>query len=292
MEREQDRWKRIYCCMCRIGGIDHNTRHLYSDNVVAGVFLWACLNDKPVYWACDKDQWPVSIRPRELPSQSCLSRRMKTQAMAALLERCYHAMREGLPSGMLKFIDGKPLTVGGCSKDADAGYGRAASCKARGYKLFVVTDAASRAADDWLLGPMNWSEQVAADTLLGRMAGDLVVVGDGEYDVSRLYDTAASRESALLAPGPLDAKGTGHHYVSPHRKNGLALARSSAGMQLLIARVGVEQSFGNLTSFHGGLGPLPAWVRRPHRVRAWVATKLLIDLDRKIQLAKRKATAA
>jgi hypothetical protein len=292
MEREQDRWKRIYLHVRRIGSVNHNTHYVHSDVLIAGVFLWACLNDKPVYWACDPEQWPKDICPAELPSQSCMSRRLRTQSVAALLERCSKALREELPSGMLKFIDAKPLPVGGCSKDFDADYGRAASCKARGYKLFAVCDAISGAIDDWILGPMNWSEQVAADKLLGRIGSDLVIVGDGEYDVSRLYDIAAGRESALLAPAPLDVKGTGHHYVSEHRKNGLALARSSAGIQFLMSRIAIEQCFGNLTSFHGGLGPLPAWVRRPHRVVVWVASKLLINLDRKIQLAEQKATAA
>jgi len=118
------------------------------------------------------------------------------------------------------------------------------------------------------------------------------MVGDGEYDVSRRYDLAASKESALLAPAPCDAKGTGHHYLSPHRKNGLALAKSTAGGELLMSRFKIEQSYGQFTCCHGGLGPLPAWVRTPHRVVVWVAAKFLIDLDRRIRLTEQTATAA
>jgi hypothetical protein len=292
MEREQDRWKRIYRNVCGVAGVDHNTRHRHKDIQIVGVLLWAAINDRPIYWACDPGQWADAIRPCDLPSQACMSRRLRSQPVLALLERCYRAMRDSLPSGMIKYIDAKPLPVGGCSKDKDALYGRAASCKAKGYKLFALYDAVSGAADDWILGHMSRSEQNAADDLLVRIAPELVIVGDGEYDVSRLYDLAASRESALLAPAPADAKGTGHHYLSPHRKNGLALARSTAGAELLMSRIGIEQSFGNFTSFHGGLGPLPAWVRRPHRVAVWVAAKFLIDLDRRTQLAEQKASAA
>src|ERR1019366_2086572 len=97
------------------------------------------------------------------------------------------------------------------------------------------------------------------------------------------------RDSALLAPVPAKARGTGHHYLSPHRQTGLALARSTAGIELLMSRIGIEQSFGQLTSFGGGLGPLPAWIRRPHRVVVWIAAKFLIDLDRRIQLTEQKA---
>jgi hypothetical protein len=292
MEREQDRWKRIYRNVRRIAGIDPNTRHLHQDSLIAGVLLWAAANDRPMYWACDPRQWPDSICPRELPSQSCMSRRLRTQSMMALLERIHQELREGLPSGVLKFIDAKPLPVGGCTKDVDATYGRAASCKARGYKIYAIYDAVSGAADHWLLGPMNWSEQKAADILLAQLPPGVAVVGDGEYDSSRAYDVAASRESALLACAPMDVKGTGHHYLSPHRSNGLALARSSAGLELLMARIGIEQALGNFSCCHGGLAPLPAWVRTPHRVAAWVAAKFLIDLDRRIQLTKQKASAA
>jgi hypothetical protein len=284
MEREQDRWKRIYRQVSVAAGIDHNTHHTYCDCLIVGVLLWSALNDRPVSWACARCHWPGPIRPPALASQTCMSRRLRTASVAAVLQRSYGQLRDQLPSGMLKFIDAKPLPVGGCSKDADALYGRAASCKAKGYKLFVLQDAAAGVADAWLLGPMNWSEQRAADVLLPRLDGPALVIGDGEYDVSRLHDLAAAQDSALLTPAPAKAQSTGHHYLSPHRENGLALARSSVGAVLLMSRIGIEQGFGHLTSFAGGLGPLPAWVRRPHRVVVWVAAKLLINLDRQIQL--------
>ena len=292
MEREQDRWKRIYRYVRLAAGIDHNLRHAFPDSLIVGVLLWSALNDRPISWACEVQHWPGPIRPASLPSQSCMSRRLRTQSVAAVLERSYQQLREQLPWGMVKYIDAKPLPVGGCTKDRDALYGRAASCKARGYKIFCLCDGLSKAMDEWLLGPMNWSEQKAAGIFLARIAAGCVVVGDGEYDASPLYDAAAARDAALLAPAPAKAKGTGHHYVSPHRQTGLALARSTAGVDLLMSRIGIEQSFGQLTSFGGGLGPLPAWVRRPHRVVVWTAAKFLIDLDRRIKLTEQKASAA
>jgi len=285
MEREQDRWKRIYRQVCEAAGIDHNTRHIHSDGLIVGVLLWSALNDRPVSWGCVRIHWPGPIRPPALPSQACMSRRLRTLAVAAVLERSYGQLRDQLPSGLLKYIDAKPLPVGGCTKDTEALYGRAASCKARGYKLFALQDAAAGVADVWLLGAMNWSEQKVANVLLERLRGPALIIGDGEYDVSRLHDLAAAHDSALLTPPP-PGRSRGHHYQSPHRMNGLALARSSVGAVLLMARIGIEQAFGNLTSFGGGLGPLPAWIRRPHRVVAWVAAKLLINLDRKIQLRR------
>jgi hypothetical protein len=42
----------------------------------------------------------------------------------------------------------------------------------------------------------------------------------------------------------------------------------------------VEHCFGHLTSFGGGLGPLPSGVQRAHRVKRWVQAKLLINAVR------------
>ena len=43
--------------------------------------------------------------------------------------------------GLFWVIDGKPLAIGGCSKDRQAGYGRAAGGKAKGYKVHAVVGA-------------------------------------------------------------------------------------------------------------------------------------------------------
>ena len=41
MEREQDRWKRIYRQVRVAAGIDHNILHLHADGLIVGVLLWA-----------------------------------------------------------------------------------------------------------------------------------------------------------------------------------------------------------------------------------------------------------
>jgi hypothetical protein len=52
------------------------------------------------------------------------------------------------------------------------------------------------------------------------------------------------------------------------------------GQDLYRLRIGIEEAFGNATSFGGGLSPLPAWVRGLDRVRTWVWAKLLINAAR------------
>jgi hypothetical protein len=291
MEREQDRYVRLRKCLEQL---DHysNRRCTHPDSVIACVLVWAALHDRPILWSCQPGHWPKELRPKVLPTQSCMSRRLKSMGVQQLLERTFGLLRDQLPVGLLKFIDAKPLAVGGCSKDLDALYGRAAGTKAKGYKLYSIIDAVCGVVDQWWIGPMNWSEQKAALILLERVRGPAVIVGDGEYDTTPLYDLAASRDLGFLAPPPKKAKGTGHRYISAHRLNGLSMACCTAGLELLASRIGIEQSFAHLTSGSCGLGPLPSWIRRPHRVVTWVAAKLLIDLDRRIRLTKQKASAA
>jgi len=291
MDREQDRYVRLRKCLVQEDPYC-NLRHTHRTSTIACVLLWAALHDRPILWACHPGNWPAHLRPDPLPSQSTMSRRLKKVALLQLLERAFGAWRAQLPSEILKFIDAKPLPVGGCSKDADARYGRAAGGQAKGYKLYAIVDAACGAVDQWVLGAMNWSEQKAAMILLDRMTSSHVIVGDGEYDTTPLYDHAASKDCAWLAPAPKKAQGHGHRYISPHRKAGLALAQSPPGAALLLARVGIERAFAHTTASSCGLGPLPAWVRTPHRVAVWVAAKLLIDLDRRIRLAHQKANDA
>jgi hypothetical protein len=291
MDREQDRYGRLRQCLLQQER-HYNGRCLHRDSTIACVLVWAALHDRPILWACHPGNWPALLRPNPLPSQSTMSRRLRKVALPQLLERAFGALREQLPSALLKFIDAKPLPVGGCSKDHDALYGRAAGGKAKGYKLYAIVDAACGAVDQWVLGSMNWSEQKAALLLLDRMTSSHVIVGDGEYDTTPLYDHAAAKDCAWLAPAPKKAHGHGHRYISPHRKAGLALAQSPPGEALLLARVGIERSFAHLTASSCGLGPLPAWVRTPHRVAVWVAAKLLIDLDRRLRLAQQKANDA
>ncbi len=48
------------------------------------------------------------------------------------------------------------------------------------------------------------------------------------------------------------------------------------GRTWFACRMGIEQRLAQAGNLGGGLGPLPNWVRRPHRVALWVAAKPLI----------------
>src|SRR5581483_6415504 len=110
-------------------------------------------------------------------------------------------------------------------------------------------------------------EKVVAQQLLGQLQGGGYLLADGNYDASYLYDLADARGYQLLAPHrKAKDPGSGGHYQSPHRLRSIALLHSQYGRQLYRLRGRIERSFGNATSFGGGLNALPAWVRGADRV--------------------------
>jgi hypothetical protein len=74
--------------------------------------------------------------------------------------------------------------------------------------------------------------------------------------------------------------GGGGPYQSPHRLRSIRIMQSTFGRSLFGLRKRIERSFGNATSFGGGRGPLPAWVRGADRVRTWGWAKRLINAAR------------
>jgi hypothetical protein len=117
---------------------------------------------------------------------------------------------------------------------------------------------------------------VVAERLLGQLSGGGYVLADGNYDSNPLADRAYHRGYQLVTPLPVNA-GKGYRYPSPHRLRNWDLLAGTFGKELYRLRGNIERSFGNATSFAAGLDPLPAWVRRLHRVRTGVWAKLLIN---------------
>ena len=124
----------------------------------------------------------------------------------------------------------------------------------------------------WEVRPANHAEPTTARLLLNRLGGAGYLVGDSSYDSNPLHEQAARRRHQVVAPPKKrQGAGQGHHPQSRHRLRALELLRHPFGEALYKSRAYVERCFGHLTSFGGGLGPLPSWVRRLHRVRLWVA---------------------
>lgn len=278
MEREL--WPLLYRWLREVGSRIRQKDVTYQPWIIVAVLLWAALHDRPAKWACDPRNWSsTNCRPVKLPSRSVISRRGCSVGIAlvwrALEER---ARGEDVP-GVISFLDAKPLTVGGYSKDRDAKWGRAAKVFARGYKVHALWSKRSM-PEAWDVTSLNVAEtKVAADLLRQARRGGYVIA-DGNFDSSELFDVAAEAGYQLLTPAPPSGAGKGHHYQSPFRLRSIALVGTPFGRELLDHQLAIEGLFGNATRFGGGMAPLPAWVRRLRRVRTWVSAKLLINAAR------------
>lgn len=279
MEREL--WPPLYHLLRDVAKDFHQKYVQYQPWVLVAVMLWAALHDRPVSWACQRRHWSTTtLQPHRLPSPSTLSRRLDSVGVGLLWRALEQRLRDRGQPALVAFVDGKPLPVGGCSKDQDARYGRGAGCTAKGYKLHAIWSTRP-VPEAWDVTPLNANEKAVAQALLGQLQYGGYLRGDGNYDASYVYDAAFGRGYQLVAPyRQAENPGSGKHYQSPHRLRSIALLQSDFGRALYRARTAIERSFGHAGSFGGGLGPLPAWVRGLPRVRTWVWAKLLINAVR------------
>ena len=279
---ERERWLQLYRLACELSR-SWGWGYRFSTACIVGVFLWAVIHDRPVSWACDARHWPADLPLGRLPSQSTMSRRLRSKPVQQLLNLLENTLKtatcEVEEEMATKAIDAKPLPVGGNSKDPEARWGRAAGGLAKGYKLYAVWSRAAVPVT-WELYPMNMSEKTVAHELIARLSGTGYLLGDAQYDSNKLYDWAFEHGHRLLAPRR--KKGAfGRKYVSAHRRFAVEFLEQGGGSAAFHAvRTDIERKFGNCTSFAGGLAPLPAWVRRSQRVHLWVQAKLIINAVR------------
>lgn len=288
MEREL--WLRIKSLVAK-GPNRRPLKCTFTDGEIVLTFFWAVLHDRPISWACDRNNWPVYERRRPLPVPSTMTRRLRTRSIQALIDRMEASLREHFPDTTLHIIDGKPLPISGHSTDPDAGFGRAAGGKAKGYKLHLIY-AENGSIRAWDVMPMQVDERSVARDLIPRANIEGYLLADANYDANHLYDLAATHRIQILAPKRYrQSEDLGHHDHSPARISSLILLgheKTGWARQLFKRRPDIERFFGALSSASYGLTYLPPWIRRIDRVRRWVQAKLIV-----YQIAQiRRETAA
>lgn len=275
-------WKAIAALLLTLDVPPTPARFDFDDEEIVKVYYWAVIHDRPTSWACRRENWPPPVRRRPLPSSATMSRRLRSPRVVRLLDALERRVTAPKAPGLFWMIDGKPLPIGGCSKDRQAGYGRAAGGKAKGYKLHALIGGDGSLAA-WRVAPMNKDERVMAERLLKAAPPEVhgYVVTDANYDSNKLHEACDRRgDLQLVAPrryGP--GNGTGHRQQSAGRLRSMALLEGpypAFGHRLREDRVAIERQFGNLTNWGGGLNGLPAWVRTHRRVRLWVQAKLVL----------------
>lgn len=279
---EHQLWKAIVNVLAALDKPPTPARFDFRDEDIVAVYYWAVISDRPTAWACHKKNWPLHLRRGPLPSPSTMSRRLRQPPVRILLDTLERRVVAPRKPGLFWMIDGKPLPIGGCSKDRQAGYGRAAASKAKGYKSHALVGSDDAVAV-WRVAPMNKDERVMAERLVKAAPPEVVgyLIADGNYDSNDLHRVCDRRGELQLVVGRRGGPGTqtGHRKQASGRLRALALTESpfpAFARRLLRDRAAIERHYGNLTNWGGGLSGLPAWVRTHRRVRRWVQAKLVL----------------
>lgn len=221
-----------------------------GDDVILAVFWWSVVHERPVSWSCVAENWPPDLRRLPLPSQPTMSRRLRSRSVELLMHRFEQQLitLTGSAQSWVWMIDGKPLPVGGASKDSDAAWGRGSGGVQKGYKLHAVWGGGALPVA-WSLTPLNRNEQVVAEELLPTLPGGGYVLGDKQYDGNKLYDAAAESGCQLVAP-PSGKGGSGTG----------ATARTGSGLASCSQPTSAPPSTGGASRLNAGsLGSLASW---------------------------------
>jgi hypothetical protein len=252
----------------------------FSNADIIKVWYWAVIHDRPVSWACQRTSWPPHLRKQLLPSNTTMSRRLRSSSVLALQKELEDRVIAPHDANYYWMIDGKSMMIGGCSTDRQAGYGRAARCKAKGYKLHVIRGMDGSLAA-WRIAPMNTDERVMGERMLKTAPVQGYLLADGNYDSNKLHALCDQRGNLQLISPRRYGKGKG----LGHRRHAVGRLRSKAiledpypefGEGLMEKRDDIERAFAHLTNWGGGLACLPAWVRGHRRVHRFVQAKLIL----------------
>lgn len=281
-------WKTLYwnIRMANRSIPQQGRRPVFADTLIVAMYLWAVGHDRPLCWAADRANYTGVFRPRQLPSRSQFCRRLKTARCQRLLEevntRLARVEKDANPA--VRLLDGRAFPVGRHTTDSDAKIGYAGGYL-KGYKLHALATEDGRFTH-FRITSLNENEKTLARELIAEAAPKGIVLADQGYDSGPLYDFAMQHGTLLFTPLLRNAGG-GHRPQSQTRL--LAKRIWDHGGELLYARRNaIERHLGQLSSFGGGLAPLPAWVRTLERVRRWITAKIVIYHAR---LALRKSAA-
>jgi hypothetical protein len=269
----------------------------FGDAIILLIHFFAALNNHSHRWAYDKKNWPLWCRRLKFPSYSQLMKRLALQSTQDRIAQLNQEYRQHLPCGNEKICDGKPLVVGGYSKDKDSKGGKIPNGWGRGYKLHVLIDAICGVILAFRITALNDGESTVMCSLVSELdLHDSQVRSDSNYDSNELYKAIADRGGQLIAPRKKPGRGLGHHKQHPHRL--AAIEELEGDPQHLKAhklqRNGVEQRLAHLTNLPCcDLWGLPNHVRHLTRVSRWVSTKIMLyHLYKYLALSKPSAAAA
>jgi hypothetical protein len=252
----------------------------YSGRLIVLMYLWTVIRGKPRGWVCDRRNLPAALEHAAIPSSSQFRRRLKTPPVQARLTELENHLRGSPEEKMLGcwLLDAKPLVVSPYSKDKSAQWGYAYDRKARGYKVFAMSDLHGRVVA-WQCRPMNEAEPTVARELLEQTDRPGYVLGDSIYDSGPLHELTARRDLQLIAPRKQPGGNIGKRARPPNRLHAIAMLETfnnTFGRSMYAQRTRIERVFSRMTSSRVGLDHLPPFVRTPTRVQLWIQGKIIL----------------
>jgi hypothetical protein len=273
-------WRKIVWAIRKVDGQVPRVgrRCRYSDKLVVKLWLWAVWHDRPLYWACQRSHCSGLFRPRRLPSVSQFSRRLRTTRVQKIVRLVNEVLCGTDRPIRVMYFDGKALPVSESTQDRQAKTGRGNGRFSRGYKLHALGDETGRIRG-YCVRSLNEGEPRIARCLSRRVQPETLVLADANYDSNRLYAAIRRRQAFLFTPQKGRTLGKGkRRQMCAARRCMIDLWERFPRLckKVYKVRSGIERIFSALSSFAGGLGPLPSWVRGLRRVRQWVTAKLAI----------------
>lgn len=278
-------WSELYRLVGEVSREHPRGSRRFADRVIVLVLLWAAFNHKPVFWACQRRNWPVWMQRLlpSVPSPTTMSRRSRRKSVWLFMRCVLERAQADLPRSLVAVVDGTALEIRSHSTDPHAGYGHSAGRgrSAKGYKLHVLLDLSEKLLD-WRVAPMNTPESTMAGRMILKTEQLVYVVGDAGYDRNWLHHMVQARGGQLVAPRSKPCTTLGHRRHARGRLRSVLLTEgpSPFGRALLSARKSVERFFAHADASAEGLGELPSWVRTAPRVQRWVLAKLIINAVR------------
>jgi len=258
----------------------HTRDCTFGDAIILLIHFFAVLDNRSHLWASVKRNWPLWCRALRFPSYSQLMKRLAKVSTQQRIAQLNDEFRARLPRSTEKVCDGKPLVVGGYSKDCDAQRGKVPNGWARGYRLHALIDSLG-AIEGFDVTSMEGGEPTAMRDIVQQidLAG-VMVRADCAYDSNPLYQQIASRGGRLIATRKKPDTGLGHGQHHPHRLQAIEELEGEGNQQRLkehqLHRTRAEQCFAHLTNLRFGIWALPNFVRRLKRVRQWIKTEILL----------------
>jgi Transposase DDE domain len=264
-----------------LGAYRRRDGQAHSDGAVLAVYFYSVLCRRPVYWACQRTHWPRGLWKGSIPSQSCMSRRLREPGIIELrntIERLVRPPTTGLH--LAASCDGKPIEIALHSQDAHARTGRGVGHVARGYKIHALVSVRGTLLS-WRLTPLNISERAMAQRMLKEHPNVCYVLADSYYDTNQMAASVRLIGAQLVTPRKKSDswKPTGKRRQDPGRLRSIAMTEHDATLftrELFNQRTSVERFFAQWSNSAGGLTSPPIWVRTYPRIHAWVQTTLVI----------------